>query len=52
VFRERKFEVEIKFLAHVSMHQLHELLGGKKVETPQEAINAIDIVLKELASHR
>jgi len=24
----------------------------KKAETPQEAINAIDIVLKELASHR
>lgn len=52
VFRERKFEVQIKFAAQVSMHQLHELLSGKKVDTPQEALNIIDIVLKEFASHR
>ncbi|KAI5416367.1 hypothetical protein KIW84_041436 [Lathyrus oleraceus] len=49
--RERKFEVQIKFAAQVSMHQLHELLSGKKVDTPQEALNIIDIVLKEFASH-
>jgi eukaryotic translation initiation factor 2C len=52
VLGEREFEVAIKFFAHFSIHQLHKLLSGKKVETPQEAINAIDIVLKELASHR
>ncbi|XP_045829694.1 protein argonaute PNH1-like [Trifolium pratense] len=49
--REREFEVEIKFVAHVSMHQLHELLSGKKVDTPHEALKVISIVLKELASH-
>ncbi|GAU45969.1 hypothetical protein TSUD_194170, partial [Trifolium subterraneum] len=49
--RVREFEVEIKFVAHVSMHKLHELLSGKKVDTPEEALNVIDIVLKELASH-
>ncbi|CAK8563351.1 unnamed protein product [Lathyrus sativus] len=49
--REREFEVQIKFAAHVSMHQLHELLSGKKVDTPHEALNIIDIVLKEFVSH-
>ncbi|WJX90207.1 Protein argonaute PNH1 [Trifolium repens] len=49
--RAREFEVAIKFVAHVSMHQLHELLSGKKVDTPEEALHIIDIVLKELASH-
>ncbi|XP_004508550.1 protein argonaute PNH1-like [Cicer arietinum] len=48
--RKREFEVVIKFAAHVSMHQLHELLSGKQVNTPHEALNVIDIVLKELAS--
>lgn len=50
--REREFRVRIKFAARVSMHQLRELLSGKQVSTPQEALTIIDIVLRELASQR
>lgn len=50
--REREFEVVIKFAARVSMHQLRELLSGKQVDTPQEALTVIDIVLRELAAQR
>ncbi|MED6110017.1 Protein argonaute PNH1 [Stylosanthes scabra] len=48
--REREFKVVIKFAARVSMHQLRELLSGKQVDTPQEALTVIDIVLRELAA--
>ncbi|KAE9601850.1 hypothetical protein Lal_00040839 [Lupinus albus] len=48
--REREFKVEIKFAARVSMHQLRELLSGKQVDTPQEALTVIDIVLREVAA--
>ncbi|KAI4335791.1 hypothetical protein L6164_014401 [Bauhinia variegata] len=47
---EREFRVAIKFAARVSMHQLRELLSGKQVGTPQEALTIIDIVLRELAA--
>ncbi|KAG5039315.1 hypothetical protein JHK85_011791 [Glycine max] len=50
--REKEFEVVIKFAARVSMHQLRELLSGKQVDTPQEALTVIDIVLRELATQR
>lgn len=50
--RKREFKVTIKFVAHANMHQLHELVSGKQVDTPQEALKVIDIVLKELASQR
>lgn len=42
----------IKFVALASMLQLRELLSGKPVDTPQEAINIIDIVLREFAAQR
>ncbi|XP_019439647.1 PREDICTED: protein argonaute PNH1-like isoform X2 [Lupinus angustifolius] len=48
--REREFKVGIKFAARVSMHQLRELLSGKQVDTPQEALTVIDIVLREVAA--
>ncbi|KAJ7956624.1 Protein argonaute like [Quillaja saponaria] len=50
VTREQKFRVRIKFASRVSMHQLRDLLGGKQVDTPQEALTIIDIVLRELAA--
>ncbi|KAH7849364.1 hypothetical protein Vadar_016819 [Vaccinium darrowii] len=50
--KKREFKVSIKFVAHANMHQLHELVSGKQVDTPQEALKVIDIVLKELASQR
>ncbi|XP_027356040.1 protein argonaute PNH1-like isoform X1 [Abrus precatorius] len=48
--RQREFRVAIKYATRVSMHQLHELLSGKQVDTPQEALSVFDIVLRELAA--
>ncbi|XP_004488421.1 protein argonaute PNH1-like isoform X2 [Cicer arietinum] len=48
--RVREFKVTIKFATSVSMQQLRELLNGKQVDTPQEALSVFDIVLKELAA--
>ncbi|KAH1254297.1 Protein argonaute PNH1 [Glycine max] len=48
--RERDFKVVIKFATRVSMHQLRELLSGKQVNNPQEALSVFDIVLRELAA--
>ncbi|KAJ4708350.1 Protein argonaute like [Melia azedarach] len=50
--RKLQFKVTIKFVALASMLQLHELLSGKQVDYPQEAIKIIDIVLRELAAQR
>lgn len=42
----------IKFEALASMLQLRELFSGKPVDTPQEAITIIDIILREFAAQR
>lgn len=52
LIRKLQFKVTIKFVALASMLQLHELLSGKQVDYPQEAIKIIDIVLRELAAQR
>lgn len=44
--------MQIKFVTLASMHQLRELLAGKQVNNPQEALTIIDIVLRELHSQR
>ncbi|AES65969.2 eukaryotic translation initiation factor 2c [Medicago truncatula] len=48
--REQEFKVGIKFATSVRMQQLRELLSGKQVDTPQEALSVFDIVLKEVAA--
>ncbi|KAJ1435138.1 Ribonuclease H-like superfamily [Sesbania bispinosa] len=48
--REREFKVEIKYANRVSMQQLRDLLSGKQVDTPQEALSVFDIVLREVAA--
>ncbi|KAJ9140921.1 hypothetical protein P3X46_031512 [Hevea brasiliensis] len=50
--KKREFKVTIKFEALASMLQLRELFSGKPVDTPQEAITIIDIVLREFAAQR
>ncbi|EOY30931.1 Stabilizer of iron transporter SufD / Polynucleotidyl transferase isoform 2 [Theobroma cacao] len=50
--RRREFKVTIKFVALASMAQLSNLLSGIQVDTPQEALNIIDTVLRELAAQR
>ncbi|XP_059635009.1 protein argonaute PNH1-like [Cornus florida] len=52
ITKAREFKVTINFVAHANMLQLRELLSGKQVDTPQEAIKIMDIVLSELAAQR
>lgn len=52
VLRERKFAVTIKLISQANMLQLRELLAGKQVDNPPQALKIIDIVLRELASQR
>ncbi|XAR66951.1 hypothetical protein NMG60_11013346 [Bertholletia excelsa] len=52
ITKEREFNVTIKFVAHARMHQLREFLSGKQVDTPFDALQAIDIVLREIAAQR
>ncbi|KAI7727780.1 hypothetical protein M8C21_013164 [Ambrosia artemisiifolia] len=50
--QQREFTVSIEFVAHASMSQLRELLSGKQVDTPSEALKLVDLVLKELTAQR
>ncbi|KAE9448753.1 hypothetical protein C3L33_19349, partial [Rhododendron williamsianum] len=52
IIREREFKVTIKFAARAGMHQLHELISGKQIDTSLEARKIIAIVLKQLACQR
>ncbi|KAH7511864.1 hypothetical protein FEM48_Zijuj12G0027900 [Ziziphus jujuba var. spinosa] len=49
---KQEFRVTIKFIAIARMHQLRNLLAGKQVDTPQEALSIIDIVLREVVAQR
>lgn len=42
----------IKFVARANLHHLGQFLAGKRADAPQEAIQILDIVLRELASKR
>ncbi|GLT28951.1 hypothetical protein SLA2020_038510 [Shorea laevis] len=52
IVREQMFKVTIKFEAVASMEQLRNLVSGKQVDCPQEAIRIIDIVLREIMAQR
>ncbi|XP_042492138.1 protein argonaute PNH1-like [Macadamia integrifolia] len=52
ITREQEFKVAIKFAARADMHQLRQFLAGKQVDTPQETLQILDIVLRELSSQR
>ncbi|KAK4343475.1 hypothetical protein RND71_036569 [Anisodus tanguticus] len=52
ITKECKFTVTIKFISLANMLLLRELLSGKQVDNPPEALKIIDIVLRELASQR
>jgi len=41
------FKVVIKFAAHVDLHHLQEFLLGRQADASQEALQALDIVLRE-----
>lgn len=50
--RERDYKVVIKFVARADLHHLGQFLTGKRADAPQEALQILDIVLRELASKR
>ncbi|KAF8389625.1 hypothetical protein HHK36_024144 [Tetracentron sinense] len=51
-WKERKFIVVIKFASHADMHHLRSFLEGKHAEVPQEALNALDIVMRQSPTSR
>lgn len=50
--RERTFKVVIKFAARADLHHLGEFLQGRQADAPQEALQVLDIVLRELPTQR
>ncbi|XP_075515974.1 protein argonaute 1B-like [Primulina tabacum] len=50
--RERLFTVVIKFAARADLHHLGMFLQGRQADAPQEALQVLDIVLRELPTSR
>ncbi|RWR90514.1 Argonaute/Dicer protein [Cinnamomum micranthum f. kanehirae] len=50
--RERQFRVVIKFAARADLHHLGLFLEGRQADAPQEALQVLDIVLRELPTAR
>uniref|UniRef100_M8BKB5 Protein argonaute PNH1 n=1 Tax=Aegilops tauschii TaxID=37682 RepID=M8BKB5_AEGTA len=50
--REREYRVVIKFAARADLHHLRQFIAGRQADAPQEAVQVLDIVLRELASQR
>ncbi|GAB2268808.1 argonaute 1B [Dionaea muscipula] len=50
--RERDFRVVIKLAARVDLHHLGMFLQGRQADAPQEALQVLDIVLRELPTTR
>ncbi|XWS48203.1 hypothetical protein CRYUN_Cryun13aG0053700 [Craigia yunnanensis] len=50
--REREFRVVIKLAARADLHHLGLFLEGKQADAPQEALQVLDIVLRELPTSR
>ncbi|KAF5752337.1 protein argonaute 10 [Tripterygium wilfordii] len=50
--RERQYRVVIKFVARSNLHHLGQFLAGKRADAPQEVLQILDIVLRELSVKR
>ncbi|XP_047310105.1 protein argonaute 10 [Impatiens glandulifera] len=50
--REREYKVVIKFVARANMYQLSQFLAGKRADGPKEALQILDVVLRELSMKR
>ncbi|KAI4374458.1 hypothetical protein MLD38_012451 [Melastoma candidum] len=50
--REREFKVVIKLAARADLHHLGLFLRGRQADAPQEALQVLDIVLRELPTSR
>ncbi|KAF8651872.1 hypothetical protein HU200_063119 [Digitaria exilis] len=49
---QRAFRVVIKFAARADLHHLAMFLAGRQADAPQEALQVLDIVLRELPTAR
>ncbi|KAG1361119.1 hypothetical protein COCNU_09G005820 [Cocos nucifera] len=50
--RQRTFNVVIKLAARADLHHLELFLAGRQADAPQEALQVLDIVLRELPTMR
>ncbi|KAL0414474.1 UNVERIFIED_CONTAM: protein argonaute 10 [Sesamum radiatum] len=50
--REREYKVVIKFVARANLYHLGQFLAGKRADGPKEALQILDIVLRELSMKR
>ncbi|CAK7327901.1 unnamed protein product [Dovyalis caffra] len=50
--REREFKVAIKLAARADLHHLGLFLEGRQADAPQEALQVLDVVLRELPTAR
>lgn len=48
----RDFKVVIKLAARADLHHLGMFLQGRQTDAPQEALQVLDIVLRELPTTR
>ncbi|WOL05329.1 protein argonaute 1B isoform X2 [Canna indica] len=50
--RQKTFKVVIKLVAHIDIHHLKMFLCGRQADAPQEVLQVLDIVLRELPTSR
>ncbi|XP_019175527.1 PREDICTED: protein argonaute 1 [Ipomoea nil] len=50
--REKEFKVVIKLASRADLHHLGMFLQGRQADAPQEALQVLDIVLRELPTSR
>ncbi|KAJ7979975.1 Argonaute family protein [Quillaja saponaria] len=50
--KEREYNVVIKYVARANLYHLGQFLAGKRADAPQEALQILDIVLRELSTKR
>lgn len=50
--RERKFKVAIRLASRPDLHHLRQFLAGKQRDSPQETIQALDVVMRETPTRK
>ncbi|KAL1820630.1 hypothetical protein ACET3Z_015499 [Daucus carota] len=50
--RQRDFKIVIKLASRANLHHLDMFLKGKQTDSPQEALQVLDIVLREMPTSR
>ncbi|CAL5412444.1 unnamed protein product [Camellia sinensis] len=48
--KDREFKVSVKFAAKPDIHHLQEFMRGRQLDTPQETIQVLDVVLRTTLS--